>query len=327
MNKLRVAVIGVGYLGNFHAQKYVDLPDVELVAVVDSDPRTARDVAARYNVPAVHDFREVLSAVDAVSVVVPTVSHYGVAKELLECGIHVLLEKPMATTVGEADELIELAVRNEAVLQVGHLERFNAAVLALEGILQAPLFIESHRLAPFSTRGVDVDVVLDLMIHDIDIIRSIVRSPILTIDATGAAVLSNKTDIANARIRFESGCVVNVTASRVSMKTERKMRVFQSDTYISIDFQNNKLTIHRKENSGPDSAIPEISTQETIYAKDDALKAEIAAFLSAVKLGYPPIVSGEDGRLALQTAIEITRQLEQPVQVRTGAEHDWRSTG
>lgn len=326
MSKVRAAVVGVGYLGSFHAQKYVDLPDVELVAVVDSDPQTARDVAARFNVPAVHEFRELLCDVDAVSVVVPTVLHYGVAKELLERGIHVLLEKPMTTTVAQADDLIELAARNHAALQVGHLERFNAAVLALKGVLQVPLFIESHRLAPFKTRGADVDVVLDLMIHDIDIIRSIVRSPILSIDATGAAVLSNKTDIANARIRFESGCVVNVTASRVSMKTERKMRVFQNDAYISIDFQNNKLTIHRKETPGPHSKVPQISTHETIYAKDDPLKAEIAAFVNVVKLGHPPIVSGEDGRLALQTAIEITRQLEQPIRAGTNAEYDWRST-
>lgn len=326
MNKVRAAVIGVGYLGNFHAQKYTDLANVELVAVVDSDPQTVRDVAARYNVPPVHDFRELLNDVDAVSVVVPTVSHYRVAKELLERGIHVLLEKPMTTTVAQADELIGLAVRNDAVLQVGHLERFNAAVMALEGVLQVPLFIESHRLAPFKKRGADVDVVFDLMIHDIDLIRSIVRSPILAIDATGAAVLSDKTDIANARIRFESGCVVNVTASRVSTKTERKMRVFQNDAYISIDFHNHKLTMHRKQAPGPNSRIPEISTHETIYAKEDSLKTEIAAFVNAVQLGHPPIVSGEDGRLALQTAIEITRQLEQPVRARTRAEHDWRPT-
>lgn len=322
MNKVRVAVIGVGYLGNFHAQKYVELPDVELVAVADSDPQTVREVATRYNIPPFQDFRELLRDVDAVSVVVPTALHYGIAKEFLESGVHVLLEKPMTTTVAQADELIELAARNHTVLQVGHLERFNAAVLGLKGILQAPLFIESHRLAPFKMRGADVDVVLDLMIHDIDIIRSIVRSPILAIDATGAAVLSDKIDIANARIRFESGCVVNVTASRISMKTERKMRVFQNDAYVSIDFQNNKLTIHRKEPSRSHSGLPEISTHATTYAKDDSLKAEIAAFVNAVKFGHPPVVSGEDGKLALQTAIEITRQLKQPIGVSTGVESE-----
>lgn len=309
MEKIRTAVIGVGYLGRFHAQKYAALENAELVAVVDPNPDAAANVAEECNTQAFSDYNEIMSKVDAVSIVVPTQLHYQVAKEFLENGIHVLLEKPITVTVAEADELIEIAHRNKLVLQVGHLERFNSAVLALDGVLASPQFIESHRLAPFNPRGADVNVVLDLMIHDIDIIQNLVRSPIASIDSKGVSVLTNEDDIANARITFENGCVANVTASRVSMKPQRKMRIFQPDAYISIDFQDKVLSIHRKGEKEMFPGIPEITSEESIFENSDAIMAEASAFLDAINNGTPPPVTGEDGREALKTAIHISELL------------------
>ncbi|MEW8525932.1 MAG: Gfo/Idh/MocA family oxidoreductase, partial [Candidatus Thiodiazotropha endolucinida] len=271
MDKIRTAVIGVGYLGRYHAQKYAALDDSELVAVVDIDSDTAANVAKECNTEALSDYHELLNKVDAVSIVVPTQLHHQVAKEFLDSGIHVLLEKPITVTVAEADALIEIARRKQRVLQVGHLERFNSAVLALEGVLKDPQFIESHRLAPFTLRGADVNVVLDLMIHDIDIIQKMVGSPIASIDAKGGAVLTEEYDIANARIKFKNGCVANVTASRVSLKPQRKMRIFQSDAYISIDFQDKILSIHRKGEKEIFPGIPEIISEESVFANSDAI--------------------------------------------------------
>jgi predicted dehydrogenase len=309
MEKIRTTVIGVGYLGRFHAQKYATLDDAELVAVVDINPDTATRVAEECKTEAVSDYHQLLGKVDAVSIVVPTQLHYQVAKDFLDSGIHVLLEKPMTVTVAEADELIEIARRKQRVLQVGHLERFNSAVLALEGVLKDLQFIESHRLTPFNPRGTDVNVVLDLMIHDIDIIQKMVASPITSIDAKGGAVLTREYDIANARIKFENGCVANVTASRVSMKSQRKMRIFQADAYISIDFQDKILSIHRKGEKEIFPGIPEITSEESIFENSDAIMAEIRAFLDAVRNGTLPPVTGEDGREALKTAIDISEQL------------------
>ncbi|MBT3011528.1 MAG: Gfo/Idh/MocA family oxidoreductase [Candidatus Thiodiazotropha sp. (ex Lucina aurantia)] len=309
MDKIRTAVIGVGYLGRYHAQKYAALDDSELVAVVDIDPDTAANVAKECDTEALTDYHELLDRVDAVSVVVPTQLHHQVATEFLDSGIHVLLEKPITVTVAEADALIEIARRKQRVLQVGHLERFNSAVLALEGVLKDPQFIESHRLAPFTLRGADVNVVLDLMIHDIDIIQNLVGSPIASIDAKGGAVLTQEYDIANARIKFENGCVANVTASRVSLKPQRKMRIFQPDAYISIDFQDKILSIHRKGEKEIFPGIPEIISEESVFANSDAIMAEIRAFLDAIRNNSIPPVTGEDGREALKTAIDISEQL------------------
>ncbi|MBT3094634.1 MAG: Gfo/Idh/MocA family oxidoreductase [Candidatus Thiodiazotropha endolucinida] len=309
MDKIRTAVIGVGYLGRYHAQKYAALDDSELVAVVDIDPDTATNVAKECDTEALTDYHELLDRVDAVSVVVPTQLHHQVATEFLDSGIHVLLEKPITVTVAEADALIEIARRKQRVLQVGHLERFNSAVLALEGVLKDPQFIESHRLAPFTLRGADVNVVLDLMIHDIDIIQNLVGSPIASIDAKGGAVLTQEYDIANARIKFENGCVANVTASRVSLKPQRKMRIFQPDAYISIDFQDKILSIHRKGEKEIFPGIPEIISEESVFANSDAIMAEIRAFLDAIRNNSIPPVTGEDGREALKTAIDISEQL------------------
>lgn len=307
--KIRTAVIGVGYLGAFHAEKYAALPNAELVAVVDVDRERAESVANRLGARAFTSYREVLDMVDAVSIVVPTQSHSQVAGEFLERGIHVLLEKPMTTTLEEADELIRIAREAGAVLQVGHLERFNPVLQALEGILTEPKFIESVRIAPFKPRGTDVNVVLDLMIHDIDIIQDIVRSPIKSINSIGAPVFTDEEDIANARIQFENGCVANVTASRISLKSERRMRIFQPDAYITLDFQNKKLAVFRKGDGEMFPGVPNVTMDQKQMGQGDALLAEIGSFLEVISEGRQPVVSGEDGRRALETALLINKKL------------------
>jgi predicted dehydrogenase len=310
MQKVRTAVIGVGYLGRFHAQKYASLPAAELVAVVDSSAGNRDQVAAETGCRAVADYRDILGEIDAVSIATPTPLHYPIAKQCLERGVHVLVEKPITTTLEEARSLVDTAARAGRVLQVGHLERFNAAILALEGTLGTPRFVESHRLAPFKERGTDVNVVLDLMIHDIDLIQSLVGAPIASIDAVGASVFSAGLDIANARIRYANGCVANTTASRVSMKMERKLRVFQDDAYISIDLQQKVLTIVRKPPAGADVPKGQVLIEERTYDQGDALKFEIEAFLRSIREGTPPVVTGEDGLRALETATKITQMVQ-----------------
>jgi predicted dehydrogenase len=306
---MRTAVIGVGYLGRFHAQKYASLPNSHLVGVADPSAKARSSVAAELGVAAYADYRELLGHVDAVSIVTPTPMHFEVARNFLDAGASVLVEKPMTVTVAEAQSLIELARRANRVLQVGHLERFNAAVQAVQPSLTVPRFIESARLAPFKHRGTDVDVVLDLMIHDIDLILSIVRSPVVAVDAIGSSVFSREVDIANARLRFANGCVANATASRVSMKTERKLRLFQDDAYISVDLHQKVLTVIRKGGVGADG-VPQVAIEENTYEQGDALKDEIAAFLESAATGSAPPVSGEDGLLALRTAVSIVEQVE-----------------
>ena len=310
MRKVRTAVIGVGYLGRFHAQKYASSPAAELVAVVDASAGNRERVAAETGCRAVADYRDILGEVEAVSIATPTPLHYPIAQHCLERGLHVLVEKPITTTLEEARSLVDTAARVGRVLQVGHLERFNAAILALAGTLGTPRFVESHRLAPFKERGTDVNVVLDLMIHDIDLIQSLVGAPIESIDAVGASVFSTGLDIANARIRYASGCVANTTASRVSLKTERKLRLFQDDAYVSIDLQQKILTIVRKPPPGSDAAPGQVVIEERSYEQGDALKLEIAEFLRSIREGRPPVVSGEDGLLALETAIRITELVQ-----------------
>lgn len=307
--RLRTAVIGVGYLGNFHAQKYAALPDVDLVGVVDSDPKRAAEIASALGTVAISDHRELLGQVDAVSVVVPTQFHHTVARDFLSSGVHVLIEKPITVTIAEADELIALADQNKVVFQVGHLERFNPVLVAVESILEKPLFIESVRIAPFKPRGTDVNVVLDLMIHDIDIIQHIVKSPVERIDAIGAPVFTGEEDIANARILFESGCVANVTASRISLKSERKMRIFQRDAYLTLDFQNRKVLVAKKGSGELFPGIPNVKVDERELGQADALLSEIESFISAIREGKQPQVSGRDGRMALETALKINQAL------------------
>lgn len=266
---IRTAVVGVGYLGRFHAEKYARLP------------------------------------VHAVSIAVPTPLHYQIGCMVLDKGIHALIEKPIATSPAEARELVDLARGRDCVLQVGHVERFNPAVLAAVGRLQVPRFVESHRLMPFRRRGTDVSVVLDLMIHDIDLIQELVGDEIEHIDAMGATVFSGETDIANARIRFRDVCVANTTASRISLKQERKLRVFQDDAYFSIDLQQKILTVVRK-NAANVTSPAQVSIEEQTFEQGDALLSEIQSFLQAIRQHSTPVVSGEDGLSALETAMRIT---------------------
>jgi len=310
MQTIKTAVIGVGYLGKFHAEKYTNITNSELIAVVDANPDVVQNISQNLNVPGLTDYTELKGKVDAVSIVVPTQLHYDTAKFFLENGIHVLLEKPITTTVEEATELVELAKANKLTFQVGHLERFNPAILALKDVIDNPLFIESHRVAPFNPRGADVNVILDLMIHDIDIIMNMVNSKVIRIDASGVKVLSNDIDIANTRLQFENGCVANVTASRAGLKSERKMRLFQHDAYITIDFQNKKLGIHRKGGGEMHPGVSNIESDEQVFEQGDALYSEIESFLNAISNNTKPVVSGEDGCLALETALKITELLK-----------------
>ncbi len=306
MQKLKCAVIGTGYLGKFHAEKYANLPECELVAVVDINAETAQAIAEKHGAQALTDYASLLGNIDAVSIVVPTTLHYQVTKDFLNAGSHVLIEKPITTTVEQADELIAIAKAKNLILQVGHLERFNPAVLALDKD-EKPLFIESHRLSPFNPRANDVSVVLDLMIHDIDIILALVDSDIERIDASGTAVLTKGTDIANARLTFKNGCVANVTASRISMKLERKMRLFRPSSYASVDFQNRILQKYRTGEKEMFPGVPEIISEEATFETSDALMAEIQQFIGCIQTGEQPLVTGEAARLALATAIEITK--------------------
>jgi len=309
MSKLKCAVIGAGYLGKFHAEKYAALDDCELVAVVDVNEQAAKEVADKNGAQALTDYSSLLGNVDAVSIVVPTSLHHSVSRDFLNAGVHVLVEKPITVTVEEADELIAIARQKNLILQVGHLERFNPAVMGLDKE-EKPLFIEAHRLAPFNPRANDVSVVLDLMIHDIDIILALIDSDIERIDASGTAVLTEGTDIANARLTFSNGCVANVTASRISMKMERKMRMFRPSSYISVDFQNKVLTKHKTGEKEMFPGVPEIVSEESVFENGDALLEEIKHFVDCIKTGNNPLVSGVAGRRALKTAIEITTLLE-----------------
>ncbi len=310
MSKLKCAVIGSGYLGKFHAEKYASLDDCELVAVVDINQQSAEEVAEKHNAAALTDYSTLLGKLDAVSIVVPTSLHYCVSRDFLLAGTHVLVEKPITVTVAEADDLIAIAKQQNVILQVGHLERFNPAVMGLDKE-EKPLFIEAHRLSPFNPRANDVSVVLDLMIHDIDIILALIDSDIKRIDASGTAVLTQGTDIANARLTFTNGCVANVTASRISMKMERKMRMFRPSSYISVDFQNKVLTKHKTGDKEMFPGVPEIVSEESVFENGDALLEEIKHFVECIQTGKNPLVSGEAGKRALQTAIEITHLLEE----------------
>lgn len=307
-----MAVIGTGYLGRFHAQKYQQLPQCDLIAISDVDADRAASVAKELSTVGLSNHNELIGKVDAVSIASPTTTHFDVALDFLRAGVHVLLEKPMTTTTEEAQSLISVARENGCVLQVGHLERFNPALVAVADQITAPIFIESHRLAPFNLRGIDVNVALDLMIHDIDIILHLVDADVTAIHANGAPVVSNETDIANARIEFSNGCVANVTASRVSGKVERRMRFFQKDKYIAIDFQDNTSRVCTVDRTKADvDGMPAINCVDENLGKGDAILAEIEAFLSAIVNNTRPLVSGEDGLRALTTAIEIGRRFKQ----------------
>jgi len=308
-DKLRLAVIGVGYLGRFHALIYSRLPGVELVGVVDEDQNRAREVAREAGCAAFADVMAIMDRVDAVSVVVPTTAHLAVAEPLLRRGIHLLLEKPIAATREEGERIVQLADQGGAILQIGHLERFNAGVMALAEHIDRPRFVETQRMGEFVERATDVDVVSDLMIHDIDIILSLMGSELKSVSAIGTPVLTDRVDIANARLEFANGCVANLTASRICVKSSRKLRFFQRDGYLSIDLVNHRIARIDRDQDKPCGPIPGMRTGEVTVPPGDALKDEIAAFVAAVAGRRTPEVTGQMGRDALRVALRIDEQI------------------
>ncbi len=310
--KLRVGVVGVGHLGQYHAQKYAALEEAELVGVLDLDRAKADDVAQRYGARAFQELGALLGEVEAVSLAVPTENHFEEALKILDRGVHLLVEKPIAYKVDHAGRMVDSAREKKLVLQVGHVERFSPPVIKMTSLLKAPLFIESHRMNMFTARGTDVDVVLDLMIHDLDIALNAIKAPVVELHAVGMKVVTGTTDIANARLIFENGTVANLTASRVSNKTLRKIRAFQPDAYISVNCARRDISITRM--NGPldiSNGNPEIATSKLTYPDSDPLADQIASFVRAVRTGSDPVVSGEAGRLALETALQIMDQIEQ----------------
>lgn len=308
MKNIKVGVIGVGYLGRFHAQKYAAIENVTLVGVADLDVQQGQKVAGECHCQYLQDYHELLPKVDAVSIAVPTSYHRQVAGECLDHGIDVLLEKPMTVTLEEADDLIAKAEARQLILQIGHLERFNPAVQAMEPFLTTPVFIESNRIAVFKNRGVDVDVVLDLMIHDIDIILNIIKSPIKTIHTVGAPVVTANTDIANARLIFENGATANVTVSRISRTNVRKMRIFQPGSYINVDFGNKRVMTIQLSDELRENGVPKQVVKLQTFADGDALKSEITSFIQHVRERSKPAVSGLEGRRALAVALQVMAQ-------------------
>lgn len=316
MGKIRVGVVGVGYLGQFHAEKYANMEGVKLAGVVDIDPPRAKEIAKRCRTQPFFHHSHLFDKVQAVSIAVPTLSHYLITKDFFLQGVDVLLEKPISQTLGEADELIRLAESKGLIFQVGHLERFNGALSALEGMVQSPLYIESHRLSPFPGRGTDVNVVLDLMIHDIDIILSLVSSKVREIDAVGIPILTPHSDIANARIEFENGCRANFTVSRVSKEKIRRTRIFLPNGTLSIDYLNQKVSFTKRVGHSRKDKITKIVTEEIPVTKVDSLEAEIHSFLQSVRERKCVRVSGWDGKQALEVALQIIQKIDEGVGIR-----------
>ena len=313
---VRTAVIGAGYLGRFHARKYARLPEADLVCVVDIKPDRAAEVAAEVKTKVLTDYRDLIGKVDAVSIVTPTQQHFAIAREFLSAGVHVLVEKPMTKNLEQADELVALAKRNGLILQVGHLERFNSAFTAIRPRLNNPMFVEADRLALFNERGLEVDVILDLMIHDIDIVLSIISAPLVNIHASGVSALSPLPDIASVRMEFENGAVANLTASRISIKNMRKLRIFQENCYFSADYADKRAYAVYKENELGEDGFPQLSIEQFEIVERDSLEEEVSAFLKSVRNGERPEVDGEQGRRALAAALEISNRIEK--QIRAG---------
>src|ERR1700736_4858814 len=302
MKKLRVGVVGVGHIGSNHARLYADIPSADFSAIYDVDLDRASSIAKKYRVTAAKSLDEFAQLVDAASVATPTNSHYEVALPLLQRGKHLLVEKPITENTAHAGELAELAARNQLILQVGHVERFNPVLSALEARLTHPRFIEAHRLSPYPNRSTDIGVVLDLMIHDLEIILHLVRSPVQSIDAVGVPVLSRSEDIANARLRFANGCVANVTSSRISPERMRKIRVFQEDAYLSLDYEKQSGEIYRRE-------AGKISREKVVIDREEPLKRELVSFIECASTGREPLVSGFQATVALKLAVEITKRI------------------
>jgi len=310
MKKIKIGVIGVGYLGNYHAQKYAAMENVELVGVADVSKTLAKQVAAAYNTTPFTDYTELLDHVDGVSIVVPTPYHHKVASLCLDRGVDVMLEKPMTVTLDEADDLIARADAKDLILQVGHLERFNPAIVAMEEYLTSPLLIESQRVHKFNPRGADVDVVLDLMIHDIDIILNVVPSPLETIRTIGAPIVTKETDVANAQLTFENGCTANVTVSRVAHENVRNMRIFQPGSSITVNYAAKEITVIERGEGLNDQGFPIETIKSFCFTDKDALEDELVDFVQNIRTRQTPLVSGRDGRQALAVALQIIDQIK-----------------
>ncbi len=311
---MRVGVIGVGHVGYHHARVYSQLPGVTLAGVSDTDEERLDKAVADFTTEGFSQYEQMLEGVEAVSIAVPTSLHYSVGKRCLEAGINTLIEKPLCADLAQADELVELARDRQLTLQVGHVERFNGAVRKLAEVIDTPRFVECHRLSPYPSRGDDVGVVLDLMIHDVDIVLSLVKSEVTQAEAIGVPVFSSHEDIANARLKFASGCVANLTASRVSVDRMRKIRVFGSDAYVSVRYDDQEVKVYRKREDMLRQGLDPMSCIDIEVLpvdREEPLWAELASFVRCVETGEKPVVSGEDGRNALKLATEITRQIEE----------------
>jgi len=306
MNKLRVGVVGVGHIGSNHARLYAEIPSAQFTAVYDLDLGRGNAIGKKFGAATAKSLDEFIKMVDAASVATPTNTHYEVARSLLARGKHLLIEKPITDNTAPADEVVELEARKGLILQVGHVERFNPVLSALEKHLTHPRFIEAHRLSPYPERSIDIGVVLDLMIHDLEIILHFVRSPVKSIDAVGVPVLSRGEDIANARLRFENGCVANVTSSRISPEQMRKIRVFQEDAYLSLDYQNQSGEIYRR-------AGGRITRDRVEIEREEPLKRQLTSFIECARSGREPRVSGFQATVALELAVEITKRISASV--------------
>jgi predicted dehydrogenase len=302
MKNLRIGVVGVGHIGSNHARLYAEIPSAEFTAVYDVDPFRSRTIGGKFGATPAKSLDEFTEMVDAASVATPTNTHHAIARALLAKGKHVLVEKPITDNTAHATELAELAARNSLILQVGHVERFNPVLGALETHLTRPRFIEAHRLSPYSERSTDIGVVLDLMIHDLEVILHFVRSPLWSIDAVGVPVLSKTEDIANARLHFEDGCVANVTSSRISPERLRKIRIFQEDAYLSLDYQNQSGEIYRRVGG-------HITRDRVDIEREEPLKLQLASFVECASTGREPRVSGSQATAALKLAVEITKRI------------------
>ncbi|MBI1820796.1 MAG: Gfo/Idh/MocA family oxidoreductase [Nitrospirae bacterium] len=304
VKKLRVGVVGVGHLGQHHARIYSQMPDVDLVGVADTQEARGKEISEKYKTKYFSNYLDLIPKVDALSIAVPTQFHYEVTHQCLQNGIDVLLEKPISATVEEAESLISEAGKNKIIFQIGHLERYNRAFLKIKGLIRNPRFIENHRIGPFAARGTDVNVILDLMIHDIDIILSLTASPLTEIRAVGIPVLSREVDIVNARLEFKSGCIANMTASRVSLEKMRKIRIFQPEAYISLDYQNQEVTIARKVKENDTTRIV---VDHPVVEKEEPLKLELHDFVLNCLNRTAPEISGVEGKEALRVAEEIAK--------------------
>ena len=305
---MRLAVIGVGHLGRHHARILADLPDVQLTGVVDINSQRAQQIASQYGVAAYTDWRAVVGLVDAVTIAAPTRVHASIAAAFLEQRVHVLVEKPMTTTTAEADQLLALTHAHEVVLAVGHTERFNPAVAYVKPLLPAPRFIEVHRLGTFPERSLDIDVVFDLMIHDLDLVLDIVGGEVAAIEAVGVPVLTPRVDIANVRLRFDNGCIANLTASRISRDRVRKIRFFQQDAYVSVDYAAQEVEVYRLVARA--GQMPAIEGGKVEIPREEPLKRELEDFVRAIRDGRPPLVTGAQGRAALALAERVVERME-----------------